>query len=73
MQTLSVLYVPYILTHRERVVKYVRLSSRDLQGATHVVVVNKRTVGKVVGREFLLMEWCGENRPSLELPLLGRP
>ena len=58
--------------------KYVRLGREgELEGASHVVVVQKSVVGggrkRVSGeeREILVMEWCKEREHHLELPLLG--
>ena len=64
-------------THREKVVKYVSLVRSDLvEGATHVVVVQPPRVKEEEGgggREFVLMEWCGDKTYSLNLPFWGQP
>ena len=57
--------------------KYVSLVRSDLvEGATHVVVVQPPRVKEEEGgggREFVLMEWCGEKTYSLNLPFWGQP
>ena len=62
--------------------KYVKLNTVDVEGASHVVVAQERQLPAVPGQrarggrggreEFVLMEWCGEEKYSVGLPLWGQ-